>query len=316
MVFVRDGVYIKTTNCDPGQVFEAWQTGMDCMLIPMHIIRTLHAQDPDLPFCVVANGIKDDEGNEIPFVGEDNFFAHRVRKAGFNFLTTTDVQCLHVDMDTGKYTAHPSVNLDHYYCNVKLIEPLTLADKARLERRWHERLPKKMESVPSAIGLGNLLSEDAEMVGLEIGTEDGTSTEFLLNKFSKLKLFGVDPYDSYRDWDSVQMLKQHRQKTFEKFLIKMQKYGSRYTHIPATSDQAVEDFKNESLDFIFIDGDHSYEQVAKDLRNYYSKVKLGGVFSGHDYRVLPGVKRAVDEFAAEIGKEVLYTERDVWYWVK
>lgn len=135
MIDVKDGPYVKVADVTPGQLFEAWQTGMDCMLIPVDILRDMY--DPELPFCCVANGVED-----IPFVGEDNFFVHRLRKAGYKLLVNTDVQCLHVDYDTGKYSAYPGVNLDNYFMNWKITEPLTIADKAYIERRWHERLPK------------------------------------------------------------------------------------------------------------------------------------------------------------------------------
>lgn len=137
MIDVKDGPYIRVANVDPGQLLDAWQTGMDCMLIPVDVLRKLYNEDPELPFCVVANGIEN-----IPFVGEDNFFVHRLRKNGIRLLVNTDVQCLHVDMETGKFTAHPSVDPKEYFTNIPITERLTIADKARLERRWHERLPK------------------------------------------------------------------------------------------------------------------------------------------------------------------------------
>ena len=83
-----------------------------------------------------------------------------------------------------------------------------------------------------------------------------------------------------------------------------------------TSDAAVNNFENESLDFVWIDGLHQYNQVLKDCRNYWPKLKKGGLFCGHDYKVIPGVNKAVDEFAAEINVTVLTTIKDVWYWYK
>jgi predicted methyltransferase len=70
------------------------------------------------------------------------------------------------------------------------------------------------------------------------------------------------------------------------------------------------------FDVIFIDGLHTYEQLTKDCANYYSKLKDGGVFAGHDYNAIPGVKQAANEFAALYHKEIMFTESDVWYWIK
>lgn len=53
-------------------------------------------------------------------------------------------------------------------------------------------------------------------------------------------------------------------------------------------------FKDKSLDFVFIDADHSYESVKEDIEHWKPKVKPGLVLAGHDYYD-PEVKRAVQE---------------------
>jgi len=77
-----------------------------------------------------------------------------------------------------------------------------------------------------------------------------------------------------------------------------------------TSD-AADLFKNESIDFLYIDASHDYKSVKDDILNYYPKVKTGGIISGHDYatekncrkpRIIDrvrGVKKAVDEIFGE-----------------
>jgi len=133
MIMVRENNTIFVPNVDPGQVFEAWQTGMDCMLIPMKILRKMYEEDPDLPFCCIAHGIPD-----IPFIGEDNFFVHRLRKSGYKLLVDTNVQCLHMDVYTGKYTAHSDINLNNYITNIPIAGPLTMEDKKRIDKIWAE----------------------------------------------------------------------------------------------------------------------------------------------------------------------------------
>lgn len=131
MVMVRKNNMISVANVDPGQVFEAWQTGMDCMLIPMHILRSMKEKEPDIPFCCIANNLEN-----IPFIGEDNFFVHRLRKHGYKLLVNTDVQCLHMDVYTGKYTAHPNVNLNKYFTKIAITERLNFDDKKRIDNIW------------------------------------------------------------------------------------------------------------------------------------------------------------------------------------
>lgn len=138
MIIVKDKDNIaRPANVDPGQVFETWQTGMDCMLIPIEALRKLKEEDPELPFCCIGYGIED-----LPFIGEDNFFQYRTRKNGIKTLVNTDVQCLHVDLASGKYTAHPSVNLDDYITAIDITGPLTPKDRKGVDRRWVERLPE------------------------------------------------------------------------------------------------------------------------------------------------------------------------------
>lgn len=60
-------------------------------------------------------------------------------------------------------------------------------------------------------------------------------------------------------------------------------------------------YEDETIDFLFIDANHTYEGVLKDLVSWYPKVKKGGMVCGHDYELYwSGVVQAVDEF---IGKD-------------
>jgi len=142
MIMTRVGDHIIIPNCDPGQIFEAWQTGMDAMLIPIELLKKMKDEDPELPFCCIGSQIED-----IPFIGEDNFFVHRARRLGIKLLVDTNVQCLHMDLASGKYTAHPSVDLKKYYTNIPVTVPLTMDDKQTIDKRWIDRLPKSHTNI-------------------------------------------------------------------------------------------------------------------------------------------------------------------------
>lgn len=138
MIHVRtENDHIIPANVDPGRVFEALQSGLDCALIPVALLKEMHDEDPEIPFCCIANEIPD-----IPFIGEDNFFVYRWRKAGYRLLVNTDVQCLHCDLENGKYTAHPSIKLYNYFTNFPMTSPFTMEDKEYIDKRWSSRLPK------------------------------------------------------------------------------------------------------------------------------------------------------------------------------
>jgi len=315
MISVKKDDHIIVPDVSPGQIIDAWQTGMDCMLIPVETLRRMKDEDPDLPFCCIANGIED-----IPFVGEDNFFLHRCRKSGVKVLVNTDVQCLHMDIATGKYTAHPSVNLNHYFTNIKPTVPLTIEDKMFIDFRWTSRLPGGINNPTEGASrwlpgedIPEIIKGIENPVGVEVGVAEGTTTEYLLQTLPSLRLSGVDSYPIYIDWNDTQP---DGDANKAEMLRKVDPYMERYNHIYEDSDNAVKRFDDESLDFAFIDGLHTYEQVLKDCQNYYPKIKKGGFIIGHDFARIQGVNKAVREFANSIGKEISNAKQDLWYWQK
>lgn len=166
-------------------------------------------------------------------------------------------------------------------------------------------------------GIPALISNIKNPVGIEVGTDRGYTTTYLLDTVKDLTLHGVDPYTGFTDWNGQVVSQDERDGTFRAFMSSLAHYEKKYIHHRKTSDDAASDFDDESVDFIFIDGLHTYEPVYKDLRNYYPKLKKGGLFCGHDYtNVADGVGKAVNEFAAELGVEIKTTQQDVWYWFK
>jgi predicted O-methyltransferase YrrM len=81
------------------------------------------------------------------------------------------------------------------------------------------------------------------------------------------------------------------------------------------TDEAYKLFEDESIDFLFIDADHSFEAVKKDLKLWYPKVKTGGIIAGHDYMWVDGrVAMAVNQFFLFTG--ILPEAGDSWMKVK
>ena len=166
----------------------------------------------------------------------------------------------------------------------------------------------------SGYGLGELIKDMVNPVGLEIGTDIGDTSTFLMASNETLFLHTVDPYTNYIDWNGKDL--NERQKMYETYMNRMSQYSDRFEQHRKTSDDAVGDFEDGQFDFIFIDGLHTYEQLSKDCINYYSKLKDGGIFSGHDFTAITGVNKAAKEFAEKVNKEISTTECDVWYWIK
>jgi len=151
------------------------------------------------------------------------------------------------------------------------------------------------------------------LMGVEIGTANGTNARIMMEYLSIDKLFCVDPFIEYLDGDGI--VKSTISNRSRAFKI-LNKYGSRVVFVEKMSDDAVPDIPSD-LDFVCIDGNHSYDFVKADILNYYPKVKMGGVIGGHDYNgITNGVVKAVTEFASEMGLVVYFGRHDDWWMVK
>lgn len=139
MVMVRTQEnFIVPVDVTPGQIIHnVHLIGMDAMLIPISILRKMKNDEPELPFCCIYNN----ESIPAGFVGEDNFFTYRLRKMGVDIICNTDVQCLHIDIESGKYTAHPDINISKYFTNIPIGERLTFEDKRKIDERYVKRIP-------------------------------------------------------------------------------------------------------------------------------------------------------------------------------
>lgn len=152
--------------------------------------------------------------------------------------------------------------------------------------------------------------------GAEIGVAFGEYSEHILKYWKGRKLYSIDPWieypqEIYKDNANVS---QTRQEEFRQWTIsRLGKYGDRSMILRKTSAEAVKEFKDGSLDFVYIDAQHHYEAVKEDIALWLPKVKKGGILAGHDYMdgMLGegnyGVKSAVDEFVKETGYKLLVT---------
>jgi hypothetical protein len=196
----------------------------------------------------------------------------------------------------------------------KVEQPLTIAEYKE-QGKW----PFDFITAKGLVNVINDLSTrlNRNVVGLEIGVCKGENIVHFLEQTNRIdKIHCIDPYLPYMDWigpvtqEDVDLYLDITLKNFEPHKDKIVFYKD-------TSDNCVSKFSNEQFDYVFIDGDHSYEGVKKDLNNYYSKVKTGGVFSGHDIN-LQSVQQAVREFREQnlITNQIQFTDVNVWYWVK
>lgn len=137
--------------------------------------------------------------------------------------------------------------------------------------------------------LPELFSNMGYKIGAEIGVFKGEFSKRLCD--AGLKIYGIDPYLVYSGYlhpkgqARVDFLFEHAQRTLKQYID-----NGQYQFIRKKSMDVVEDFKDESLDFVYIDGMHTFRYIAEDLFEWTKKVKKGGIVSGHDYVHAPEEK--------------------------
>lgn len=157
-----------------------------------------------------------------------------------------------------------------------------------------------------------------DVVGIEIGTCRAESTAFLLEKCPNIqRIFTIDPYKAYEDWTG-----EINQEVIDKFMMIAQEnlkpYGDRVRMIRETSSQAANNFTDTLVDFIFVDGDHSYDATLADCEAYYPFLKPGGFFCGHDYSSIQAVHDAVTHFRDKNGitAPINLSTNSTFFWYK
>jgi SAM-dependent methyltransferase len=156
-----------------------------------------------------------------------------------------------------------------------------------------------MSSMSSRNQLGAYLNgKGLKGDALEVGVHRGEFAKALLDSWEGRLLHLVDPWDDapgYRD--QAEFLKGaaggngDRLRDLEKCrktLLRWEGAGRVRYHV-ATSRVALGTVPDSSLDFVHLDGDHSYAAVLFDLRGWWRKLRPGGVLAGHDW-LTPGAK--------------------------
>jgi len=118
-------------------------------------------------------------------------------------------------------------------------------------------------------------------VFVEIGTHSGDFAQHILSCSSNSKLYCIDPYISYNEYDDAINNITGDKLYFDTRNKLKSLYGDRVIFIRKFSEEAVNDIPDE-IDFLYIDGNHRYKYVQKDLELYYQKVKKNCYIIGDD----------------------------------
>ena len=189
------------------------------------------------------------------------------------------------ELDHIKQFLLPGVKMQHFY------------NKPQFGEEWfsypnlYARMVERFPSGSKFVEVGSWKGRSAACMCVEIA-----------NSEKKIDFYCVDTWEGsieHQDYDDLEKL-------YDIFLRNMKPVEKYYFPLKIPSLDAVHKFEDKSLDFVFLDGSHEYEDVRQDIIAWMPKIKKGGVLAGHDYYPNNpewfGVNRAVDEIFTDFEK--------------
>jgi hypothetical protein len=127
--------------------------------------------------------------------------------------------------------------------------------------------------------------------GAEIGVDGAGFSEHILSKTAMTKYYCIDTWMN-NFGSGVKMRKStfdaDGDARYQEAQDRLNEFGDRALFMRESSMEAVTNFADNSLDYVYIDGDHSLEGIYDDITSWTSKVRIGGIVAGHDYKDGPG----------------------------
>jgi len=155
--------------------------------------------------------------------------------------------------------------------------------------------------------------KDKNIVIIEIGVLYGDNALDILKHLNVGFLYLIDPFESYIDGNNVKSEKVINE--VKEIAIKNLSKFDNVKLLELTSDEALKPLKDEDVkaDFIYIDGLHTYEQVKKDMYNYWELLKEGGVMAGDNITTpifTKNIFKALAEFCVDKKVDAIITRTD------
>lgn len=157
-------------------------------------------------------------------------------------------------------------------------------------------------------------------VFVEIGSFKGRSTAFMaveiINSGKKIQFDCIDPQEllsHYADSakEQPQVFEGYSEEDFHK---RLEPVKGHYNLVKDTSSNAVNRYSDGTIDFLMVDGDHTYEAVKNDILNFIPKMKVGGVITGDD-AFAEDVRRAAQDAAEGTGLTVEFID-GIHFWIE
>jgi len=150
---------------------------------------------------------------------------------------------------------------------------------------------------------------------VEVGSWKGTSSAYMaveiINSGKSIRFDCVDTWQGSEEIQHKSDLYIQQNELYDHFISNMKPVEGKYNAVRLASVAASELYDDASLDFVFLDAGHRYEDITADIKAWQPKVKPGGILAGHDYHY-PDVTRAVNEafFASGIATDFVATPQN------
>ena len=160
------------------------------------------------------------------------------------------------------------------------------------------------------VWLSGMINEHGWKTGIEVGVKEGENLSYILGHSNIEHMYAVDPWveqpgetEDYRNWNM--------QDIQGKCVKSIEPYKDRVTIVKEFSVDAAKHLPD--VDFIFIDAQHNYKNLIKDIEAWRHKCKF---LSGHDYwTTFPGIEKAVND--SFLQSEINLAPNTCWYvWMK
>jgi len=150
---------------------------------------------------------------------------------------------------------------------------------------------------------------------VEVGTWQGQSAIYMaveiINSNKKIKFDCVDTWEGSAEHANEESVKEKN--LYNIFLENINPVKHIINPIKLSSMEAANLYSDNSLDFVFIDASHDYENVKNDILAWFPKVKTNGIIAGHDYDDhWSGVKKAVNEFIQNNNYKLSIEQETCW----
>jgi predicted O-methyltransferase YrrM len=155
--------------------------------------------------------------------------------------------------------------------------------------------------------LANLFNELGFKAGAEIGVLGGKYSEVLCRVMPNAKIYSIDSWRTYSEFPDF--FEKDKLKNYYNYAVRILSKFKNNKIIKKNSMNALKDFKDESLDFVYIDANHTFKYVYEDVEKWTKKVRKGGIVAGHDFEEHIG-KKAFGDVKPALDVYIRHTDLD------